>query len=437
MNPSIEDRLRTSLHERAEDVEPTPHLWRAVQQRLSRRRWALAGTWVGVAAAAAAMVWFALPVMLPGTAIPDIADRPDAPVVEDGAPGESAEPGDPDTSETDAGEPAGDGSDDPTGGDAVESGETVVAQAIGPVLVGAGPDLELRGATGEVLASMTFPEEGGSTVVGVAVRPGSTVEDLTAVILTTAEGMFDLRVVTRDSDRLDVEVVETPPYQPTQDAADLRVSGPVWSPDGTSLAWLEQDDQAARLRTIGWGEGPGTGNPATDNATFELGDASLAPLELADWVATDDPGRFVLRATSVSARDGWYEVQMEQQADGAWALPPDGGVQEVGAPASATGAVHALAGTQTGEEGRTRPLWLVTASDVGPVAIEDPDGEARTRPLPPEVLGEPGEAVVAWARSIDGVLVVGSPSTGAAAALLPGDPTGPVPGPVEWLAPVR
>lgn len=387
MDP-IEQRLRTSLHERAEDVEATPQLWQEVDRRLRRRQRWTAWSWVAVSAAAAVAAVVVVPGLLPDTAGPEVADRP-AGTDESGDPSVTDEGGDP-----------------PVTG-------APTAPGPGPLLVGAGRELRVLGEDGGTLGSHVLPEEGESTVVGLAVRPGSTVADLTAAVITTAEGMFDLRVLRGDGDELSLQVVDDPSYRPGEGAAaGLSVSGPAWAPDGTSLAWLEQDEDGVRLRTIGWEDGPGTGGLATDNAVFVLDAADRSPLELMDWLQlTTD--RFLLRATTRTPSDGWYELELGRQADGAWALAPGPQPERIAAPAVSDGPVLALAGTSEPEDGaRVQPGWLVRHSVAGPVAVRQvPDRQPRTFDLPSEVLGPDDEAAAVQAVPFeDGVIVSGSSS---------------------------
>lgn len=76
-----------------------------------------------------------------------------------------------------------------------------------PLLTAADATIELRAAEGEVIDSLVLPVEGGSSVLSLAVRPGSTPDELAAAVLTEAEGMVDLRVVRRDADGLGIELV--------------------------------------------------------------------------------------------------------------------------------------------------------------------------------------------------------------------------------------
>ena len=420
MDP-IEDRLRTSLHERAEDVEVTPHLWQEVDRRVTRRgRWTI-GSWAAVTAAVAVAAVVVVPSLLPDASVPQVADRPDG-VEDPTAPGDGMQPDDLD----DPGDPG-----DPPPAPGFAEVDT------GPLLVSSDRVLRVLDAAGTTLHAYELPQEGESTVTGLAVQPGSTVDELLGAVITTAEGMHDLRVLRGDRDGITLEPVDDPTYRPGAGAAASPVvSGPVWAPDGTSLAWLEQDEDGVRLRTIGWDDGPGTGDPATDNAVFTVAEGGEEPLELVDWLPIGSD-RFLLRATTLTPSDSWFELELLRQADGAWALEPGAALERVEAAVTGDGPVRAIAGAAEGPDGSIdQPAWLVRDSAEGPVAILAPMGEARSFPLPAEVLGtEPGLA--AWAVAVDGGVIVGSPGSGRAAVCSDDGTITLLDGEVAFLSPIR
>jgi hypothetical protein len=89
-----------------------------------------------------------------------------------------------------------------------------------------------------------------------------------------------------------------------------------WTPDARSIVWTETTGEDLVLRTVGWEDGPGTGRPADDNASFVLdlpADAHLDGFEV-----TED-GRWILLLRDGTG--GLHEVPMERQADGALAIP--------------------------------------------------------------------------------------------------------------------
>lgn len=174
------------------------------------------------------------------------------------------------------------------------------------------------GSSAEVLS--TLPEEGGSVFRAAALRPGSTREDMTVVVVTSAEGTYDLRWLEVTGGEVgELEVFPERYNLPSDVMSRMElVPVPVWSPDGRSLGWVlpAEDGDAATLRTVGWSDGPGTGEPADDNASFGLGIGS-SEAQARGWTAGDD-GRSVLRVET-AAGDA-FDVHLERQGDGALAL---------------------------------------------------------------------------------------------------------------------
>lgn len=221
----------------------------------------------------------------------------------------------------------------------------------------------------------TFPEEGESTIVDVSVRPGSTVDDLTVAITTTAEGMLDLwslRVVAGEFAQ--PLPLQTGPFPLAAD--DLGVPPTAaWSPDGDLLAVVTQVDADApvELRTLGWTDAGPSDDPNL-GATFTLD--TDRPWSATDWVwidATDD-GDGVTRSGQLVLLDPREEVSallaLERQGDGAVALAPDASPQVRG-PALAldTAGARGPGGmdgelTRTGDTTRLQ-LWRWTDADDG------------------------------------------------------------------------
>lgn len=310
----IERRLRDSLRARAEDVEPTPLLWERVQQRLRRDRW---WTWSLVAAGTAAAVLAAV-VVVPGL----VPDGRDVEIL--------AEPTASPTSEPDE-DPTPAATDDEETEPTPEETDDVVAAGSTHLVVTDGTAIRLVTTTGEEVRELVaLPAEGESTVISLAVRPGSTADDLTVVFAAEAEGMSDLRYLHLRNGEVTGPEYFGEGYQVTPDTVANGTLSPVFSPDGRHLAWLEvprgEPQQPAQLRTVGWtGEGPGTGEPASDNASFGLEVVDTEhPLSLEDWmwaeVADDGTANGELRAIGPA---GLYHISIQRQGDGALALPPD------------------------------------------------------------------------------------------------------------------
>jgi hypothetical protein len=331
-------------------------------------------------------------------------------------PGGIAAPEDPTTDEPDVDEPAtDDGGDDQGSTDGPSEGPAVVATDEPVLLAGTRELYVLRDGERELLYQ--FDPEGEARIIEVAVRPGSTVGDLTAVVLTAAEGMMDLRVlevvdgqVTGAAEPLEGQYA---PGLGREDRSSFSITGPVWYEDGSSLAWLEFDGQDTELRVIGWDEdGPGTGDPATDNAAFVLDDAPEGVRLLPSvWVASVDApdGHTEIRATRDEATDGWYAIPLRRQGDGAWSQSADApsGTGEPGA-LGLDGWVLAVAAPQ-GDLGV--PAW-VSLDDTGARLVLDPyaggiDGQLRVVSLPGDLL--PGEGLPElWLERVGDSWLVGS-----------------------------
>ncbi len=400
---SIEDRIRASLEQRARDVEPTPHLWREVDRRIARRRRRTVGVWslAGAVAAVAALV------IVPGIfdqapQTPDIGSDVEQP------PGERPE----------------DTSDDPLdGADPGEDGDPADLPTEGPtlpdpVLVAGQRDIRLLSPDGSESTLATLAVEGESSIMGLAVRPGSTVDDLTAAVLTTAEGMWDLRELRVRGGTASLEVFPEG-FRPSG-GTELVVTGPVWFEDGATLAWIEASTEGPTLRTIGWtDEGPGTDERATDNASFGLdGAPSGVVLRPSEWVTAGQRSDALVSALTLTAdepEDGWYVVELLRMADGAWGVAAGEVAVEARPGPLVPGTTAALAGTVAG-----LPSWIVRVTDAGPVAISDPyEGDLRSVALPDGLL--PGEGLATLSAEVVGDLLLVSSANTATAVLVRAD----------------
>jgi hypothetical protein len=276
----------------------------------------------------------------------------------------------------------------------------LTAELAGPIVQADARSVVLRTGVEEQLL-LDLPAEGESTVLEVAVRPGSTADDLTAVVATTAEGFTDLRWVEVVDGQVQDPVVLEGAYASAglaDGAVELR--GMTWSPSGDRLLWVEGvPGEPSVLRASGWDGGPGTGDTATDNVGFGL--PSGFEGRLVDVVDAGG-GRVVARFVSPDDDGGWYRWVLEVQADGALAAPtaePELVTSPVG-----EGGVTALAGA----DDESRPTWLLVFGSEGPRLVADPFGTPREVAVPPEVA--PGEGLPeTWLHVLDdGVLVGGS-----------------------------
>jgi hypothetical protein len=306
--------------------------------------------------------------------------------------------------------PADEPTDEPTAAptepDAAQPEAPVVdgAPLPAPIVTVSLRDLVLHGPDGARTLS-TLPAEGESTFVSARVRPRSTLDDLTVVALVRAEGMLDLREYRWDGSDLAWDYLPDHLQPGVGDDAEAgpQAHGPVWSPDGEHLAWFEFGTGAApTLRVIGWDDGPGTGEPASDNASFTVDTRGQLPLIPAEWVASPD-GTTELRAVALDSNEGWYSLPVEIQADGAVAL------------AESTFEARSGPGSRIlglASDGVASPRWFVESTFDGAV-LHDPlaDDEARRSvALPGELL--PGDGLVElWVRSIGDGALVGSGNT--------------------------
>lgn len=198
---------------------------------------------------------------------------------------------------------------------------------VGPALVLTETELSLVVPDGATRVLMDWPDDYEFKPARAEVRPGSTVDDLIAVILTAGEGETELGWV-------EVRGGEVLPYQRFPDRYQMQhpldgasVTVPLWSPDGAYLAWIEElTDESYRstgdfgLRIIGWSDGPGTGSTATDNTSFGLEayeGVGIEDLVLDQWIwNSDDEGMLTFRYAR-QGRVGTASSTVGRQPDGA------------------------------------------------------------------------------------------------------------------------
>lgn len=359
----LERRLRASLAERAEDVEPTPELWNRVEGAMTRRTYVTWGLGVAAAATAAALAVFVVIPSLDGNVDPPVIDTPPSEQPTEAPTDRPTTPSDEPTNATDdPTEPAGLPGDVPEG-----------------IVTSDGTSIVLRDLDGRIVVDLvSLPAGGEATVEWLAVRPGSTRDDLTVIFGASAEGMADLRYVTvRDGGQPEVAYFPDQ-YQPAPDTPDSAVGQAVWTPEGDALAWLEQSGGAGQvtLRTIGWADGPGTGDPATDNASFVLAGLPERPYDAEDWIWTEgDAGTTygTIYATGVESVDA-FAIPIQRQADGALAMDPAFAAEEL----TRDGwAIAEVADTHTGAGALPRPRVLLLARGNGTQDAEGVEWELR------------------------------------------------------------
>lgn len=267
----LEERLRASLQARAEDVEPTPALWNRVEEKAMRRnRWRVGLVALGAAAAVAVAV-LAVPAILDGPfRVDDLPDPADTP-------GGVTEPGDGTEAPTEPTEP-------PRGDDALR-----------PFLVVTdGTALYLdEGADGGEMTELAGYGGSGEPwgPLAIAVRPGSTVDDLTVATVFTVEGDPEIAVhrfvdgaAVPESYRLGRAAI-----------AGQAVAAPTvaWSDDGRFLAWTSFADNTGEtdptLRVLTWQRAvdmTAQGDEPADAAAslpLESSSVTATDLRLQDW----------------------------------------------------------------------------------------------------------------------------------------------------------
>ncbi|MGH3442867.1 MAG: hypothetical protein ACRDUY_12660 [Nitriliruptorales bacterium] len=322
----LERLLRESLEARSGDVAATPALWNEVQRRAGRRRlrgWLAA---LSLAAAAVVVVGLAVPALL------DLRRPEEAPQIFD-EPSETPTATEPDD------DPVVGGTEPDDAPSPTVSPTPVAAYPAGApewAVATDGFDVFLlrEGRRGALLVegpAEGFRENAEARYVAVAVRPGSTPEDVTGVLLEEGEGMYTLRWF-RWTSGLPVEDQEIPaPYHVQDTRTDGAVPNPVWSPDGDFLAWLEGGDGGPFvIRAIQWTDGPGSADEGNDDASWEVEvDLSFgARLQEWTWVADDGEtasGQLVITDPLSGGDSGTSLVvyPLERQADGALGVDPN------------------------------------------------------------------------------------------------------------------
>lgn len=223
-------------------------------------------------------------------------------------------PGAPDSADEDAAAADGQTPADDTADDTAADGGTTQDFHVRPE----GQELVLE-VDGHVSVLATLPDDGESVFRYAAVRPGGDSQDLVVVAVTSAEGTYDLRwleVIGGEPGELKLFGDAYDLSDGTDEAFGERVPTLVWSPDGASLAWLEPVEDGAMLRTIGWSYGPGTGDPADDNASFGLEDVPAAA-DAVSWDASAGQDSVIVAEAAGGDR---FDIVLERQGDGALAL---------------------------------------------------------------------------------------------------------------------
>jgi hypothetical protein len=283
----LEDRIRASLHERADDVQPTPALWERVSARTRRRArwqlgaWALSGAAAVVAVVVGGMALFGQPRGVEIQPGPEVVEEPDAPT----------------PSETPM--------------------DTAPAPAATPTVVTTdGTSLfRVDADTGEVVQELApfagFAEP--AAIRELAVRPVADGDELTVAMVIEVEGEFDVEVATFASDGARVDRQRL-----GMAAADAATLPPdvVWSEDGRFVMWAGEDVRFASvsgpaLWTYDWQARPLTDEGLADTFSATAPGATAAlfdgtgTVDLREWRG-DPMGESTLMATTTT--DGAFRL---------------------------------------------------------------------------------------------------------------------------------
>lgn len=298
----FEDRLRAALRRRADEVVPDPRLWNRVQERAAGRRTA---RWLGAVATVApllAAVAVAVALGLPDRrADVDVADlrpaataTPAAPTETPVAPPEASPPptervAPPPAPEETATVPA-ETQEVPSGG---APQDRVLVLATSPGLVVS--DANARTVDVVVTEPASQPGECDGTegceaevVSDIRARPGSSAADIAVTFLESFEpclGAAGYAIRSYGGEGRSDDGVIALPDAPCPAA-------PVWSPDGTRLAWLERPAEGGlELVTVPWDGDPVAGpTPAPMSRAAIAGDPALTGMaspRIVAWVAAD------------------------------------------------------------------------------------------------------------------------------------------------------
>ena len=327
----FEERLRQSLHTRAAAVRPDPARRAELARRIRRRRVVIYAVPATAAVAAVMVAAVVVPALIPSTTEVELDSADSGPqVVDDGEEDGGADATEPDEPEApeEAAEP-----DEP--GDSADATETAeqpgdpdgpepdVLEPLDEVegLRDRIPGLSiLDGDTHHLVGKRAISERwAGSTVAGQpAVSPQSDAgEPLVAFLRVPDDGGIDgceaelhvSGVAGTDSGSRENVVVESASCPGT----------PAISPSGQRVAWI---DEGQRLVAVDVTEALGNDGSAS-STSWEL--EAGGPLDLRGWLSSTDGWQLVVAETTDGA-DQLHLLQIERQADGELALPPDGHV---------------------------------------------------------------------------------------------------------------
>lgn len=276
--------------------------------------------------------------------------------------------------------------------------------------------LEVEARTGRVVSTLlALPTTAEERVVAVAPRPG-TLHGLPLVVLSRdADGPL-LWWIDEGGRRRDLPASLARPE--VEHGARAVDPVPVWSPDGSSFAWLEGPHQSPRLRVVAWNaDGPRDDDQRHSDSVLGRGLGPGARLEAWHW---DLPGQPAMGTFLVSDdQPGLSKVEVRSE---------DGRVRTLnGRPRRLPGAIVDRADAGRGQPGGPWPRYQLVLPMSGAPQLRwlTADGASGTLPLP-DGLG--GSRARWWLDAFAGLILIGD---GARAwAVQPDGTIVPVPGEV-------
>ena len=276
--------------------------------------------------------------------------------------------------------------------------------------------MEVEARTGRVAATlMALPTTAPERILGLAPRPGA-LRGLPLVVLSEQEGRPRLWWLDEDARRRELPAGLGP-------TGFLRPGGvvamPVWSPDGSHIAWLQGTPAAPVLRVLAWNaDGPRQGDGRHSVASVGANLGRGARLEAWRW---HRPGPHVDGELLISDDGpGLHELQVGRS---------DGRVRPAGRPERLPGALldraDAVRTAQAGPWPRYTLLLPMESGSSPQIRWTAQDGSSGTLPLP---AGMSGTRAHWWLDAFGPLILLGDGQT--AWALQPDGSANAIPGTV-------